>query len=236
MVDLSESKRHYNKDIRPASLFPDLQIAYFIYGSNHWLFSYCLRLSDHRNLEADARLRNALIQPFKNLLDSLEPYFLRMADTWSAFVEVCDAYRAALPPLLDVDTLETHVKRIQQGYEAHHALSGQCAHHQSFRAVSRLGLLPERYRGGLFAERHIAIQPFDCDSEFMSMKSAVSDAIKSLPVTLAQMRTLEVMDRTRVSDDIGFTRFMVSIWVDKDEQRANMIKAYNQELHEGNRY
>ncbi|TRM55473.1 hypothetical protein BD626DRAFT_525811 [Schizophyllum amplum] len=252
----------FTSDIRPASLFPDLQIAYFIYGSNHWLFSYCLCLSDHRNLEADARLRNALIQPFKNLLDSLEPYFLRMADTWSAFVEVCDAYRAALPPLLDVDTLETHLKRIQRGYEAvllridDLSLAGARTR-DSLRAfddsithylanapiINRLTrcLDLDCYRNDTGADylRNVIsqIQPFDRDSEFIvSMKSAVSDAIKSLPVTLVKMRALEVVDRTSVSDDIGFTRSMVTIWVGKDKRRANMVKTYDKEIHEGNRY
>ncbi|TRM55477.1 hypothetical protein BD626DRAFT_525828 [Schizophyllum amplum] len=197
MVDLSESKRHYNKDIRPASLFPDLQIAYFIYGSNHWLFSFCRGLRRlPRSPSAAARRGHS----------------------------------------------RNHVKRIQQGYEAvllriddlSSPVLGRVIHFGRSTTASRI-IWPMRPSSVVFARcldldcyrndtgadylRNVIsqIQPFDCDSEFMSMKSAVSDAIK-------------------VSDDIGFTRFMVSIWVDKDEQRANMIKAYNQELHEGNRY
>ncbi|TRM60701.1 hypothetical protein BD626DRAFT_503570 [Schizophyllum amplum] len=117
------SSKDYAGDVRCPLLFPDLLIAELMHFNCFSLMWNCRRLT--RVWSTDTPARQALSQPYKQMLDSIETYLLCVADTWLACSQVCEAYIQAITLLADpegaLDThpaLKTHFTNIRQQYDA----------------------------------------------------------------------------------------------------------------------
>ncbi|TRM66967.1 hypothetical protein BD626DRAFT_484360, partial [Schizophyllum amplum] len=235
------------------SLFPDLLITSDIHTANHRLLGFCWNLNIYWKLLA-AHIQNTLLQPFEGVLDSFDSYFLCMADIWSAFVEVCDAYRGAIPPLIDLDTLETHLECIQERYQAvlqridKLTIAGERArewtrtlHDSIARFLDNPPILnriarcldEDCYRRDMqvielrFDIGDVQPRILNCDSELIvQMKSAISDAMTRLPVALVEMRALAAVARASIDEDIQSTQMIVMCWREMDEDRADVVKRF----------